>query len=232
MEDPIYGSHGASRMTPDQREAFKQYMHSILATYFPGKTWEQIPCASLTSTAGTALANATSRFPNSTDTGACESMKRGDRGISFTTLPADMAGWWEAMAGEKLCSAAPPQLDTPGHWFEYNGPCSWEPTEWQQMVDAMVRWFAPHAALGPTGWWNEIVAAWPASASEFESVAQALFYITAPEMDAKTIAAARTAALQNAAMYGGRPVLILDSVKFFAGGPLFECAEEERGSST
>lgn len=226
ISDPLYGSHGASNLTAAERAAFKQYVDDQIAKSFPGKTWQQIPCAALTSMAGTALANGTSWLPDSNAAGACEEMKQGKRGLNFTTLPAVVASMWEAIVGERLCTAAPPQIDTYGHWFEYDGPCSWRPTEWQQMVDAMLRWFSPHdAALGPGGWWNEIVAAWPASAAEFARIAQAVFYIATPQMDARTLAATKAAAERNARMYGGRPLLVIDSAKFLAGGPLFACAE-------
>jgi len=154
-------------------------------------------------------------------------MKAGKLGIRFTTISAVMAEQIESMSGgEKFCTSAPPHVDTPPHWFEYDGPCSWAPTEWQLMVDAMQRDFAPHTALGPTGFWNEIVAGWPATAADMARVARALFYISTPAMDAKTIAALKAAARRNAAMYGGRPVLLLDYAKLLAGGPLFTCAEE------
>lgn len=230
IRDPTHGSHGASQMSPAEKRRTRLYIEYVLATQFAGKRWQEIPCDDLLHFTGTQLANASSWLPNGTGTDACAAMKRGERGIMWTSMSAVFAAQWEAVVGRKLCQPAPAPLDVAGRWFEYDGPCAWEPAEWQLMVDAMLRWFAPHTAVGPTGWWNEIVAKWPSSPAEAASIVRAVFYIKTANMDARTLAALEAAARQNAAMYAHVAVLELDVSRLLAGGPLFECAKRNETS--
>ena len=79
------------------------------------------------------------------------------------------------------------------------------------------RFLKPHPTISI---WNEVVATKPKSHAQEEAYTRALFYLSAPGMDAATLAFLKRAAQRNAAAFGGKPVLVFD-----LGGDLFRFAE-------
>ena len=222
MGDAVFGSQGAAHLGPVKKAIVREQIREYMTTTFPGRTWQNITCTEFFRMPPF-LANGTSWLPNGTSPGACAAMKS-KKAPSFKPFLSVIAGQDAAIMKAPVCSVADPMthLDTPGHWFEYDGECSWAPGEWQDMVDWMVGVFSPHKAQLH---WNEIVASKPTSRAEEAAIAQAVFYITTPQMDSKTIALLKFLAKRNAEMWS-KHVLRFDVAKFVAGGPMFVCDDD------
>ena len=89
------------------------------------------------------------------------------------------------------------------------------------------RFLKPHPTISI---WNEVVATKPKSHAQEEAYTRALFYLSAPGMDAATLAFLKRAAQRNAATFGGKPVLVFDLASYLKGGDLFRCADGEHQS--
>jgi len=226
-QDSVYGSEGASHLGPMKTWAARQQIRAYMQRYFPGRTWQNISCIEFFRIPTSFwLVNATGwhAADDKGNPGACEAMKSGRAALAMPAYVSGMGADEEALNGEPVCTAeAPPGIDVPGHFPIYNGHCSWAPHEFQVAMDMMFDTFiTKHPKITM---WNEVVATKPRTHAEEIAITQALFFIVYPEMDPKTVAFLKTAAMRNAAYFGGKPVLEIDVVSVLAGGDLFKCAE-------
>ena len=230
--DAKFGSGGAAHLGPALKAIAQEQIRARMATEFPGRTWQNITCPeffrlSFDDPTADRLANefvANGTFWHMSGSGTCAARKSEKARPSFSNLFSVWEGQVASINGAPVCSVRDTAvaLGNPGHWFEYEGECSWAPGEWQDMVDWMVGVFSPHKAQLH---WNEIVASKPTSRAEEAAIAQAVFYITTPQMDSKTIALLKFLAKRNAEMWS-KHVLRFDVAKFVAGGPMFVCDDD------
>ena len=247
--DSVYGSRGAARLGVERLAQERAWMEEYRNSRYPGRDWRDIECQSFFATDHFLLYfNATTWRAKDANANACEAMKRS---ASVGVPAADLAHesifemykkQQSAIYGAPLCVDHNVAL---GHFWEYVGECSWAPTEFQAMVDAMNAWFAPTKVPSPTPQdpsgtrpllWNELVAPQPASLAQEAALVRAVFYMVTPQTNATVRARLREDARKNAKMYsasGGSalaslPVLELDETRLGPGrGNLFRCVESE-----
>jgi hypothetical protein len=207
ISDPVYGSGGASRMSRKQKALAHERIRNQLREKFPGRDCpSECPCSEFF--AGYP-SNGTAWLSNSSAAGACAAMKGGRRALRYEPFFSVLAGHQEAIYGAPVCSVEEPapRLNTRGYWWEYDGECSWEPREWQSMVDAMLAWFAPNQEMML---WNEVIAPKPETLEQEVAITQAIYYITTPTMNTSMKHLLNRVARRNAELFG-RPLLELDA---------------------
>lgn len=102
------------------------------------------------------------------------------------------------------------------NFFVNVDPCSWQPEEWQTMVDFQTKLIGEYPS--PYNW-NEIVLGMP---SDFQDIVTSVFYAVTPDMDDETKTILRAAAKEDARKLGGKPVLEADEAT-----ASFSCIQDE-----
>jgi len=162
---------------------------------------------------------------------ACARMKQD----GVFTVEAATAAWEHmdaAIAGRHVCTPNDAMAAESGQFWVYTGACSWEPTEWQSMVDMMVDHLLPASEPGATETapplgaedrhlWNEVVARPPTTEREEFDATLAMFIVRTD--NATEMEELRSLAETNARALGNVPVLEIDLERLEGGGPLFEC---------
>jgi len=183
----------------------------------------------------------------------CSRLKGGDDSIEFEYKSVEEWFSWElgAFLGHPPCRV---EQDTPSfekhNWWEYSGKCSWQPLEFQQMMDTMKNQFSESSSSISSSrqytddsnvnvsLWNEVVAAKPRTVEEERDGIQAVFYVRYPNESEEGLAAARKLAVAEAKRLGDKPVLMMewqqqrnqqeeDQEEEAKYGPLFTCPADE-----
>ena len=170
--------------------------------------------------------NVTAFHPVDGSMASCERMKRSGRFV----VEAATAAWQrmdEAIAGRRVCTPNDATHAMTGQFWVYTGACSWEPTEWQSMVDIFVDHLLPASEDVPDGaeprhLWNEIIAQPPGDEPAEIAATLAMFYMRTD--NATEMEEVRELAATNARQLGNVPVLLIEPRSLASGGPLFTCA--------
>jgi len=230
--DPILGSQGVAALRADGTLESRRRTQSNVSA-------DELSCPDMYGLGlGGSSPNVTAFHPvlgasddKDASADACARMKQD----GVFTVEAATAAWEHmdaAIAGRHVCTPNDAMAAASGQFWVYTGACSWEPTEWQSMVDTMVDHLLPASQPGATKTapplgaedrhlWNEVVARPPTTEREEFDATLAMFIVRTS--NATEMEELRSLAETNARALGNVPVLEIDLERLDGGGPLFEC---------